>query len=237
MTGPRPVDPRETGIWRLATAVYWFLVVEVAFLLAAAPGLVGLLFLFRHPSNLPLFALCTVPIVVAFSAAMSTIRARLVDNDPVVWPRFWRSWLANLADVLKVWLAALLVLVVVGYNLLFGPALGVDPVLLVASGVLAGAVTLWAGHAVLIASFFNFRSRDTARLAAYYLVSRPVVTVGTVGLFLLAGVIVYFGSEWLLALLASVFAAAAVMTTRPMVDDIERRFTVGEDDQAEPPAG
>ena len=36
------------------------MVVEACFLLAAAPGLLGVLFLIPHPSNLPLYALCTV---------------------------------------------------------------------------------------------------------------------------------------------------------------------------------
>lgn len=238
MSTPPRDDPRATGIWRLATVVYWFVVVEVAFLLAAAPGLAGVVFLIPDPSNLPLYALCSVPVVLAFSAALSTMRARLADDDPVVWPRFWRSWLGNLGDVLKVWLPALAVLVLLGYNLLFGPALGVEPILLVVSAVLAVVVTLWAGNAVVIASLFRFRGRDTARLAAYYLLARPLVALGAGGLYLLAGVVWYFGSPWLVALLASLFAASAVVTARPMLADLERRFTAPPPDPAgDGPAG
>lgn len=227
-------EPSERGLWGMMTALYWFLVVGLAFLLAALPGLAGVLFLVRDPSNLPLYVLCTLPIVVAFSAAMATIRARLTDLDPVVWPRFWRAWRANLADVLKVWVPAVVVLVIVGYNLLFGAVLGTPTGVLILSGVLAVVLLLWGVNAVTIASFFRFRTRDVARLAVYYLFARPLVTLGVVGMLLAAGLVLYYTSEWVLALVVVVFAAGMVAVTRPMVSDIEARFVAP--DEKGPPA-
>ena len=195
-------DPRHDRLGRVTGAVYWFLIVEAAFLSAALPGFVGIVLLDRSPSNIPLYALSLVPVAPAFSAAMSTIAARTREfGDLSVWPRYWRSWVANVKDVLVVWVPALVVATILGMNIAFGGAAGVDGFFLVASAVLLVAVALWSAHAVVIASFFRFRARDTARLALFYLVAKPLVTLGALGYLLIAAALVAFTSDWVLALL------------------------------------
>ena len=184
----------------------------------------------RSPSNIPLYALCLVPVAPAFSAAMSTIAARTREaGDLSVWPRYWRSWAGNVKDVLFVWVPALVVATILGMNIAFGGSAGVDQFFIVTSAVLLVAVALWSAHAMVIASFFRFRARDTARLAVFYLAAKPLVTLGALGYLLIAAALVAFTSDVVLALLGVFFAAFAVVNARAMTDDIDTRFVDGAD--------
>lgn len=218
-------DPRQGAFWRATTVVYWYVVVECCFLLAAAPGLAGILLLERHPSNIPLYALCLVPLGPAFSAAVSTMAARASADEANVWPRYWRAYVRNLRDVLWVWIPALALATVLGTTIAFGTAAGVDLFFGGAAIVLLVALALWSSHALVIASFFRFRARDTARLALYYLAAKPLVTLGAASYLVLATALVTFGSDWMLALAAVVFAVFAGANARPMIADVTARFT------------
>jgi len=222
-------DPRRGILGRVTAIVYWLLVVEVCFLLAAAPGFIGIILLERDRSNLPLFALCLVPVAPAFSAAMYTLRIRMREDDLVVWPRYWRGWAANVLDVLKTWIPALAILTVLGVNLLFGGDAGVDGILLGVSVAVSVLVAMWATNAMVIGTFFRFRLRDTARLALYYLGGKPLVMLGTFSFLVIVGAIVAFTSDWVAALAGSVLAAFLLATVRPMLTDIEERFTASGD--------
>jgi len=218
-------DPRRGPLGRATGGAYLLLVVELGFLLAVLPGLLGLMFVARDASNLPLVAVCLVPLAPAFSAALyATDRARRED-DLVVWPRFWRGWRRNVREVLSLWLPVLAAGTVLGYNIAFGPAVGVPDVFVVGSWILLGALALWAVHAVVIASFFSFRLRDTARLALYYLAARPLVTLGAVSLLVIAAGIVFLTADWVLALCGSLFAVGVLLTHKPLIADVEERFT------------
>ncbi|MBD3943209.1 DUF624 domain-containing protein [Microbacterium sp. NEAU-LLC] len=213
---------RHGALGRVTGAVYWFVVVELCFLLAAAPGLAGILLLARDASNLPLYALCLVPIGPAYSAAMSAIAGR--SDELSVWPRFWRSYAHNLVDVLWVWVPALLAATVLGTTIAFAGAAGVDAFFVVVAIVLLVVLAVWASHALVIASFFSFRARDVARLALYYVAAKPLVTLGALSFLVLAAAIVAFTLDPVLALLAVVFAALAAANARPMIADIRARF-------------
>jgi hypothetical protein len=227
-------DPRRETLGRLTAAIYWYLLVEGAFLLAALPGFLGIILLERAPSNIPLYALCLAPVGPAFSAAISTLAGRKRSDELVVWRRFWRSYVDNVRDVLWIWLPALVVATVLGVNVAFGGAAGLDVFFIGASVVLLGVVALWSAQAILIASLFRFRARDTARLALYYLAAKPLVTLGVFAYLLIAAVVVAFTSDWVLALLGVFFAAFALANARPMTADITRRF-VADGDEASPP--
>jgi hypothetical protein len=217
-------DPGRGILGRITEVVYWYLIVELCFLLAALPGFAGIVLLDRSPSNIPLYALCLVPVAPAFSAAIATIAARARQADLSVWPRYWRSYVANVRDVLLVWVPALVLAAILGLNVAFGPAAGVNQFFVGASLVLLVVVALWSAHAVVIASLFRFRARDTARLALYYLAAKPLVTLGAFAYLLLAVALVAFTSDWVLALLGVFFAAFALVNARAMIADITDRF-------------
>ncbi|WP_203581708.1 glycosyltransferase [Microbacterium hibisci] len=219
-------DPRRGILGRATGVVYWFLLVEACFLLAAAPAFLGLLLLERDASNLPLYALCLVPVGPAFSAAMSTIAAR--SDELTVWPHFWKAYVRNVVDVLWVWVPALALATVLGITIAYGAAVGVDGFFVVAAIVFVVILALWTANALVIASFFSFRARDIARLALYYLAARPLVTLGAFSYLLIAAAIVTFTSDWVLALLGVFFAAFAVINAKAMTADIRARFVTPE---------
>lgn len=225
-----PSDPRTGTLGRATGVVYWFLVVELCFLLAAAPGFIGLLLLERDASNIPLFALMLVPVAPAFSAALHALARRTADSDLVIWPRFWHGWLMGVVDVLKIWVPALVLGAVLAINVVVGAAAGVGVGLRVASGVLLALVAVWSVVAVVIATFFRFRARDTARLALYYLAAKPLAALGVASFLVVVVGLIALTSDWVAALAGSLLAAFLLVVVRPILEDCRERFVEPESD-------
>ncbi|WP_433088049.1 hypothetical protein ACQP1P_19180 [Dactylosporangium sp. CA-052675] len=210
---------------RSAALVYTLLVVELLFLLTAAPGLALLLLLDRSASNVPLFALCAVPLAPAASAAVYALRRRrsdLADLRPLA--DFLRGYRLNVAAVVKLWVPALTVLSVLAVTLTNRAAAGIPAWWSTLLLLLAAVVLLWSANALVIASLFVFRTADIAKLAWYFLVRRPGVALGTAGILLTAGAITVLASEAVALLPASLLIAGLVLVSRPMCAEIEERF-------------
>jgi hypothetical protein len=211
---------------RVAALVYTLLVVEALLVLTTLPGLVGLVLLARDVSNLPLAAVCAIPLGPAAAAALYALRHQrpdLTDLRPAA--LFWQGWRVNLGPVLRVWLPLLLWLTVVAVNLAHRSAVDLPgwwAVLLVA---VAGAAVLVGTNTLVITSAFTFRTRDVARLAVYFLVRAPGVTFGHACLLALAAGVTAVASEAVLALLGAVFVGALAWTSGPMIDTIRKEFT------------
>jgi hypothetical protein len=216
----------EGPLSRAAALVYSLLVIELLFLLTIAPGLVLLLLLDRDASNLPLVALCALPIGPALSAALFALhhrRADLTDLKPAA--AFWRGYRLNLTGVLLVWVPWLAWLTILAVNLAYFGAAGVPGWWAGLLVVLAVAVTLWGMNALVITSLFTFRVTDIARLSLYFLGRTPGSTLGNVCLLVVAvGVTVLF-SEAVAALLGSLLALMLLRNCRPMIVKIQTEFT------------
>lgn len=211
---------------RISALVYTLLVTEGLFLVTAAPGLVLLLLLDRDASNLPLDALCLVPVGPAVSAALYALHRRqsdLADLTPA--SAFWRGYRLNAAGALRVFVPWLALLTMVAMTLAHRGAAGVPgwwPVLLV---VIAVAATLWLVNALVITSLFAFRAVDVARLAAYFLGRTPLVTLGNAGVLLGAAILTAYGTEALTALLITTLGLLLLGTSRAMIEQVRRDFT------------
>lgn len=217
-------DPRRGILGRVTGVVYWLVVIELCFLLASLPGFAGFLFLQPVAGNIPLFALCLLPVGPALSAAFTALRARQRDRDvDDPWRRFWRAWVGNLREVLVLWVPALAVLTLLGFNAAFAGAVGV-PFQIIAI-VLGVVLLVWTVHVLTIVSLFAFRTRDAARLALFYIFAKPLVSLGVLSFLVLTVALVFLVSAWAPALLASVVAMLLLANARPMVADIEARFT------------
>jgi len=216
-----------------AAFVYTLLTVELMVLIATLPGLVPLALLGSDASNLPLAAACAIPLGPALSAALYALHHRrgdLTELEPVA--AFWRGYRRNLRDVLWVWLPALLWLTVVAVNLTNFVNASVPGWWAALLAVVGVGVTLWLANALVIASLFAFRPRDTAKLAAYYLGHTPGVTLGNACLLIVAGAIIVLLSEVVLVLLVPVLLLSLLRTAQPMITQIRENFTVPEESTA-----
>jgi uncharacterized membrane protein YesL len=216
----------EGPLSRAAALIYSLLVIELLLLVTAAPGLVPLIGLGRDASNLPLAAVCALPLGPAVSAALYALhhhRADLADLNPA--RLFWRGYRANVRAVLGIWVPCLAWLTIVAANLTHFAAAAVPlwwGVLLV---LIAVGVTLWGINALVITSLFTFRIRDVARLALYFLAHTPGVTLGNACLLVVAAGVTVVSSEAVLGLLGSVLVLALLRTCRPLVSKVEKEFT------------
>lgn len=215
----------EGPLARAAALVYTVLVVELLLLLTTAPGLVVLVLLDHDASNAPLAAVCALPFGPALSAALYALHRRrldLADLKPAA--AFWRGYKLNALGALKIWVPLLALLTIIAVNLSHRNASGVPGWWSVLLVVVAVAVTLASANALVITSLYVFRAGDIARLSAYFLVRRPTVTLGNAGLLLLAGTVTVLWSEAVLMLVAVLFAAGLLATSRPMLAEIQEKF-------------
>ncbi len=216
----------EGPLSRVAAFVYTLLVVELLFFATTLPGLLLLMLLDRDTSNLPLVALCAAPLGPALSAALYALRHRhrdITDLHPAA--AFWRGYRMNVGGVLRTWLPALAWLTIIAMNLAHLGAAGNAsswrlPLLVIALGV-----TLWTVNALVITSLFAFRTRDIARLAGYFLVRTPGVTLANAALLVVAAGITALASEVVLALLGSILALSLLHGCRRMITMITEEFT------------
>ncbi|MEE6259757.1 DUF624 domain-containing protein [Plantactinospora sonchi] len=219
--------PFGTGpLSRVTALIYCLLVVELLILVTSVPGLVPLVLLDRHASNLPLVAACVLPLGPAVSAALYAVhhhRPDLTDLKPAA--AFWRGYRTNLGSVLRIWVPSVLWLTVLAVNLAHLDAAALPGWWRVPLVVVTVLTTLWLVNALVITSLFTFRARDVARLAVHFLGRTPGVTLGNAGVLLAAAAVTVFASEALLALLGSVLILALLGTTRPMIDRVREEFT------------
>ncbi len=210
---------------RVAARAYTLLAVEALLVVTTAPGLILLVLLDRDASNIPLAAVSALPLGPALSAALYTLHrqpADLTDLRPAA--TFWRGYRLNARAALRIWVPLLAVLGVIAVSLAHRAAAGVPAwwsALLVA---LAAAAVLVGVTALVIVSLFEFRTGDVLRLAAHFLAGRPAVLLGTAGLLLAAAGVTLLASEAVLLLLASVFAAALLTVSRPVIAGVKERF-------------
>jgi len=211
---------------RAAALIHTLLTVEALLLAAAGPGLAGLLLLGADPSNLPLAAVCLLPLGPAASAAVYALHHRdrdLTDLHPA--RAYRRGWRLNALPALRLWGPLLAWLTVIAFTLTHFSATGLPgwwAVLLAAIG--AGSL-LWGAHALVLTSLFSFRTRDTARLAAYFLFRHGRATLAAGSLLVLAAAGTALLTEALPALLATPLLLSLLHGSRAVIAETERDFT------------
>ena len=211
---------------RAAAFVYHLLVVELLLLVTAGPGLVLLVLLDHDAGNLPLVAALALPAGPALSAGLYGLHHRRLDlTDLRPAAAFWRGYRMNARGVLPLWVVWLLWMTVLGVGLTNLAAGGLPRWWAVLLVLVAAVATLWALNTLVITSLFTFRTRDVARLAAYFLVRTPSATLGNACLLILAVAAVLFSSEAVLALLGSLSLLVLLRNCRPMITLVHQEFT------------
>ncbi|WP_328753437.1 hypothetical protein OHT57_37275 [Streptomyces sp. NBC_00285] len=200
--------------------------VEALLLVAASPGLAGLFLLGADPANLPLAAVCLLPLGPATAAAVYALHHRdrdLVDLRPA--RAYWRGWRLNALPSLRLWAPLLAWLTVIAFTLTHFSATGLPGWWAVLLAAIGGGSLLWGAHALVLTALFAFRARDTARLAGYFLFRHARATLGAASLLVLAAAGTAVLTEALPALLAAPFLLSLLHSSRPVIADTQKDFT------------
>ncbi|MFG2575769.1 hypothetical protein [Streptomyces sp. NPDC048481] len=211
---------------RAAALLHTLLTVEALFLATAAPGLAGLMALGPDPANLPLAAVCLTPLAPAASAALYALHHRsrdLTDLHPA--RAFARGLRLNALPALRLWTPLSAWLTVIAFTLTHFAATGLPLWWAVLLGAVGAACLLWGAHALVLTSLFTFRARDTARLAAYFLLRRRSVTLSAASLLVLAAAVTAAFTEALTALLAAPLLLSLLRSSRPVIAETREEFT------------
>ncbi|SER25080.1 hypothetical protein SAMN04487983_101385 [Streptomyces sp. yr375] len=211
---------------RAAALLHTLLTVEALLLATAAPGLAGLLFLGPDPANLPLAAGCLLPLGPAASAALYALHHRsrdLTDLHPA--RAYLCGWRLNTLSALRLWAPLLAWLTVIAFTLTHFAATGLPGWWAVLLGAIGVASLLWGAHALVLTSLFTFRARDTARLAAYFLLRQGRATLAAASLLVLAAGLTALLTEALPALLAAPLLLSLLRSSRPVIAETQEDFT------------
>ncbi|GAA1848621.1 glycosyltransferase [Myceligenerans crystallogenes] len=226
----------EGPLARVTNVVYWYLVTGLLMVVAALPGAVPMQFLESSPGNAPVLALCLAPLGPAFAAGLYGLRDRRRSEGLTPARSFFRGYRLNWSDALWMTLPGLVYVAIGGLGAgvvgdggaLAGSGVGiitaVPGVYLGLLIVLGVAVVLWTMHALVIVSFFSFRVRDVARLAAYYLFAQWRVTLGGLLLVVVAGLVLLTAGDIVVGALGVVWSAAVLWNHAALVSDVEKRF-------------
>ncbi|WP_217171022.1 hypothetical protein [Streptomyces sp. AC512_CC834] len=216
-----------TGVLsRAAALIHTLLTVEALLLLAAAPGLAPLFLLAPDPANLPLVALCLLPLGPALSAAVYALHHRSADLTDLHPARaYLRGWRLGALPALRLWAPLLAWLTVIAFTLTHFTASGLPGWWAVLLALVGAGCLLWGAHALVLTSLFTFRTRDTARLAAYFLLRHGRATLGAASLLLLAAALTALMTEALPALLAAPLLLSLLHSSRPVIAETQEEFT------------
>ncbi|MGA5356195.1 hypothetical protein [Streptomyces purpurascens] len=226
MSTVRTSDFGTGALSRASALIHTVLTVEALLLVTASPGLAGLLLLGPDPANLPVAALCLLPLGPSLSAALYALHHRSRDLTELHPARaFLRGWRLNAVPALKLWTPLLAWLTVIAFTLTHFSATGLPgwwALLLAAIG--AGAL-LWGAHALVLTSLFAFRARDTARLAGYFLFRHGRATLAAASLLILTAALTALLTEALPALLAAPLLLSLLHGSRTVITETQEEFT------------
>ena len=232
----RPVPAfDESPLARFAQRVYDLMVLDAWFVAVSLPWWLALVVLAPDLSNAPLFAVAALTLGPAFTG-VSYALGRL-DGETAPSTLFRRGLRQGWRQSLALWLPVVAVgtFVLVDLHLMAGRPEGIGTGWLIAFGALGVVGAPWAWLAQSVAAHFSFRTTDIARLAASYLLLRPLVALGLLATTVALGILTAWTFDWLLAFLGSIVAAVVGTLVKPVLTDVEARFVAPATD--EPPAG
>lgn len=231
---PAALPPGEVGrgvLGRFTLLVHWALVLTALFVLSSLPATVPALLLGPETGNLPLLVLCAIPLAPVVAATLHAWRLRSRQPDDTSPARaFVRGWRLGALDAVRVTVPGALALAAISWSVVniggSGTPAGYGWVLL----VIAAVLSLVLVQALVIATFFRFRTRDVWRLAAFHTFRLPLVTLALVALVVCLAALVRVTND-VVAVLAGALATGALLRyERPLLDAVETRFTTPTDE-------
>ncbi|CAL9291849.1 hypothetical protein ABZ568_12515 [Streptomyces olindensis] len=226
MSTARASDFGTGTLSRASALIHTVLTVEALLLLTASPGLAGLFLLGPDPANLPLAALCLLPLGPALSAALHALHHRSRDLTALHPARaYLRGLRLNAGPALKLWTPLLAWLTVIAFTLTHFTATGLPGWWAVLLAVIGAGSLLWGAHALVLTSLFTFRARDTARLAGYFLLRHGRATLAAASLLVLTAALTALLTEALPALLAAPLLLSLLHGSRSVITETQEEFT------------
>jgi hypothetical protein len=221
------VDAFGTGpLSRAAALIHTLLTVEALLLLTAAPGLAGLFLLAPDPANLPLAAACLLPLGPAAAAALYALHHRSRDLTELRPARaFLRGWRLGARAALALWAPLLGWLTVIAFTLTHFSATGLPRWWAALLALIGTGSLLWGAHALVLTALFTFRARDTARLAAHFLLRQPRATLSAASLLVVTAAGTALLTEALPALLAAPLLLSLLHGSRLLITETEEHYT------------
>ncbi|PRZ17737.1 hypothetical protein [Nesterenkonia sandarakina] len=211
---------RNGPLSRVTNFVYRLLIIELGFVLATAPGLIGIFLLEPDPSNIPLYAVCALLFGPAITAGIYAWRT---DHDVVPWLRFWKGYIDGAAQSLLIWVPAVALLALAAFNAAYAQV-GIG--FIVAGIVIGVAAVIAAVTALVVIANFSFRSRDLFKVSLYGAASAPLAALGIISMIVLTGGLIVVVSDWLPVFLASFLLLLLARTVTPMLAQIQSDLVV-----------
>lgn len=211
---------RNGPLSQVTNFVYRLLIIELGFVLATAPALIGIFLLEPDPSNIPLYAVCALLFGPAITAGVYAWRT---DHDVVPWLRFWKGWTDGLVQSLTIWVPAVALLALAAFNAAYAQ---VGTGFIVAGIVIGVAGVITAVTVLVVIANFSFRSRDLFKVALYGAASAPLAAIGIISMIILTGGLVVVVSDWLPVFLASFLLLLLARTVTPMLQQIQSDLVV-----------
>ncbi|GAA1989936.1 hypothetical protein GCM10009718_29530 [Isoptericola halotolerans] len=221
-----PAEHGSGPLSQIAGAVFRYTVLGLCLVVTCAPTLVVIVLLGQGSSTVPFQVLALLPVAPALSAGLWAVRGWQQDADASAFLLFVRGCRRNVGDVLRWWVPTLAVGGVLGANVALADVVPGAELVRGLSIVVAVLLPLWSGQMLIVTTFFAFRTRDAARIAAAELFSSWRVTLAHVSLLVVAVGVVRLGTEALLLFCAWAFVALLEVSSRPTVRDVRVRFTV-----------
>lgn len=215
----------EGPLTRTARALNRHAALALCLAVGCAPSVLVGLFVAPTPLGTVLYVLGLAPVAPALSAGLYAVRGWRRDPDGGTVRPFLRGLTVNARDVLRWWLPALAVVAVLAVDVRWSQALAAGPVLRAGGLALGLVVALWAGHALVVSSYFAFRTRDLVRIAAVELFLSWRVTLAFLSLLVVAAFAVTVAGDGALLLLVWAFVVFLELVSRPLVRHVTDQFT------------
>lgn len=210
---------------RWSESVYRHLALGLWLLGWCAPTLIAVMALAPDSSNAPLAVAACLPVAPAVASGLYAVRRWRAEGGAAPFALLLAGLRGTAMDVLRWWAPVLTVAALLAVNLVRPPGGPADLAVRTVSVLLLALLVLVSGHATVISSAFDFRTRDTVRIALYLVGADRQRTLAFVSLLVVAAAVTYLASEAVLLLLAWAFVSLTELLTRPTVTTITTRFT------------
>ncbi|MHA7984969.1 DUF624 domain-containing protein [Rathayibacter sp. CAU 1779] len=205
-------------LYRASAGIYGVLGPTVCFLVACLPFAVVTVLV---PSAVAI-AVAGILIGPAWTALLYAARIVSTDRERGPIAAYWRGYRLNWRQTLAVWTPYWILLVIAATDV---TSTATPLALRWIVGIVAAVSLLWISAVLLLISRYAFRLRDVLRLGLYLLFAAARSTLTNAALLVVAAAVTYFASEFVLGLLAGVFALFAVIGARGLFDLVDARFT------------